>query len=73
MQDTEHVKVGTMKAADITQPGLYWYKNGDEWTAIEATHDFHKTKVVFWFIGREDESELSEMTGEFIGPIEPPQ
>lgn len=62
-----------MKAADITQPGLYWYKDDGEWTVIKATHDFHETKVVFWFIGDECESELSEMTGEFIGPIEPPK
>lgn len=59
-----------MKPSEVTKPGYYWYENQyGGWRVVEISRvlgDFYVT-----ISGREDENLLTDMRGEFLGPIKP--
>lgn len=57
----------------VTKEGYYWFGDSSELLLVEVgrfTGD--STMYVFW-INSEETKRLDEMSGRFMGPIEPPK
>jgi hypothetical protein len=61
-----------VKANEVTQQGYYWALFGtSDPTIVEASNRSKNAEFVFWFVGRDDESYINEMSNcELFGPLE---
>lgn len=59
-----------MKAEDVKEPGYYWYENPyGSWKVLEVSRvlgDLYATSA-----GCEAEDLITELRGDFLGPIKP--
>ena len=61
-----------LRSQDINEDGYYWYDEGDSFVIVEIASAAWRAERSVYYCSSESIGELSESTGEFFGPLNPP-